>query len=109
MLTMLLGAVARRELNLSSGRIPWRVAEHRAGARSEGAEGLDWFGPVRIVLTFALVTIGWSSSGPRRLGKVSTSGQMFAPPSRRCLWPRWQFWAAAIVLVLAVWRAPAVV
>ena len=63
----------------------------------------SWLAPARVALTFALVTIGWVFFRAATLREsVYILSQMIAPPVARMLWPRWQLWAAVILVFLAI-------
>jgi len=79
--------------------------EHRAALGLKERKAVDWFGPVRIVLTFALVTIGWVFFRARRWGKSLHPGADVASFGEDVV-ATLQFWAAAIVLFCSLGRAP---
>ena len=59
--------------------------------------------PLRIALTFALVTIGWVFFRAQTFAQsTQIVRQMFTLPLGHGIWQRWQFWFAAIVVVLAI-------
>jgi alginate O-acetyltransferase complex protein AlgI len=74
-----------------------------SGERALGIGRRKGWQVARVALTFALVTIGWVFF---RAASFTQSeyviGQMFAAPGARVPWPRWQLWAAVILLILAV-------
>jgi hypothetical protein len=61
------------------------------------------FHPFRVGLTFALATIGWVFFRAATLAQSTyVLHQMFALPLGHGLWPRWQFWFAVILALLAI-------
>jgi D-alanyl-lipoteichoic acid acyltransferase DltB (MBOAT superfamily) len=59
--------------------------------------------PFRIAITFALVTIGWVFFRAQTLPQSTyVLHQMFSFPAGHGLWPRWEFWFAVTLALLAV-------
>jgi len=105
MLTMLLGGLWH---GASWNFVIWGglhggllAAERAAGVGRERAR-LS-FGPLRVALTFALVTISWVFFRAATLAEsTQILGRMFSGPPGKLLWARWHIWFAVLIVILAV-------
>lgn len=73
--------------------------------RSNGTELGFWslLRPLRVLLTVALVTIGWVFFRASDLHQsVQVIGQMFSPKAGNLLWEPWHFELLALALVIAI-------
>ena len=102
MLTMLLGGLWH---GASWNFIIWGSwhgallsAEHAAGVRSE-RHSHPWLAPLRVLLTFILVSVGWVFFRARTLTDVT---QIVLKGGGLITCPRWLLWSAAGALLLAV-------
>jgi alginate O-acetyltransferase complex protein AlgI len=75
----------------------------RAAGGSEPRKHWSVVDPLRAVITFALVTIGWVFFRAADLHQsVAIIGQMFAGPHGKSLLLPWHMWLAAAALLIAL-------
>ncbi len=62
-----------------------------------------WTDPLRVILTFALVTVGWVFFRAATFSaSLDVLARMFGGPAGKWLWPRWQVWFVALIAALAL-------
>jgi alginate O-acetyltransferase complex protein AlgI len=62
-----------------------------------------WSDPLRVLLTFALVTVGWVFFRAATLtASLDILARMFTGPPGKVLWPRWQIWFTVLIAALAI-------
>jgi D-alanyl-lipoteichoic acid acyltransferase DltB (MBOAT superfamily) len=106
MLTMLLGGLwhgASWNFVIWGGYHGALLSVERALVGRASRPAVSLFHPFRVGLTFALATIGWVFFRAATLAQSTyVLHQMFALPLGHGLWPRWQFWFAVILALLAI-------
>jgi alginate O-acetyltransferase complex protein AlgI len=74
-----------------------------AAERALGLKPKPSLNPLRVLLTFALASIGWVFFRARTLSaSLEILGRMFHGPAGHLIWPHWQLWIALASLALAV-------
>ena len=108
MLTMLLGGLwhgASWNFLIWGGYHGAWLSIERAltGKHAEKGERWAWFDPLRVILTFALVTVGWVFFRAADLHQsVAVIAQMFAGSPGKSLLLKWHIGLALVALVVAV-------
>ena len=100
-------AVARRELELRDlGRLSWRAAQRSSAsfaATGKPREDWNWLYPVKALVTFGLVMIGWVFFRAADLPQsLQVLGQMFHGAAGHLLFANWHIELILIALVLAM-------
>jgi len=105
MITMLLGGLwhgASWNFLIWGGYHGVLLSVERAAGGSEPKPRWSALDPLRALLTFALVTIGWVFFRAADLHQsVAVIAQMFAGPHGNSLLLRWHIWLAAVALAIA--------
>jgi alginate O-acetyltransferase complex protein AlgI len=74
-----------------------------AAERALGIDPKPGRNPLRVLLTFALASIGWVFFRARTLpASLEILGRLFHGPAGHLMWPHWQLWIAVSSLALAV-------
>ena len=106
MITMLLGGMwhgASWNFLIWGGYHGALLSVERAAGGSEPRKSWNMLDPLRAILTFGLVTIGWIFFRAADVHQsVAIIGQMFAGPHGKSLLLPWQMWLAAVALVIAL-------